>query len=269
MNGSPARLTVDERYATAVDSSHLEVEPDRRCDVDMLIAAGWVRDGLGTSLYRLRVEWDAVQTEHRTAVGAMRFQEARAAAKDREAWQLEQKGQAAAASALREIAAAVRKSASAAALTEQTMLLARLKGLRQAREAVHAFGRALAARARLSPDDPLVGQVSAKALDLWLNDGCPACEGRGFNGGFGSPLVLCARCGGTGKRAQNLHHSSEWQAFGRLLLSQLDRKADHVTGLMRRFLAHRRAADPEFRASAMRILSKELERLRSSAAQED
>ena len=48
-----------ERYSRAISSSHLEVT-DKPGDVDALIAAGWIRDGLATMLYRLRVEYDLI-----------------------------------------------------------------------------------------------------------------------------------------------------------------------------------------------------------------
>lgn len=49
-----------ERYQRAVQSSNLKVDELAPGDVDALIAAGLVRDGLGTSLLRLRSERDSV-----------------------------------------------------------------------------------------------------------------------------------------------------------------------------------------------------------------
>lgn len=54
------RLTTAEHYVRATESIHLEVMTERRGDVDMLIAAGWVKDGLGTTLFRLRSEFDGM-----------------------------------------------------------------------------------------------------------------------------------------------------------------------------------------------------------------
>lgn len=51
--------TIPERYSRAIESGHLEVRPGV-CDVDMLIAAGWAKEGLGTALFRLRTEFDTV-----------------------------------------------------------------------------------------------------------------------------------------------------------------------------------------------------------------
>ena len=49
-----------ERYAAATQTSNLRCNAESRGDVDMLIAAGWIAEGLGTSLYSLQIEFDAV-----------------------------------------------------------------------------------------------------------------------------------------------------------------------------------------------------------------
>jgi len=60
------RPTIAERYAVAMESSNLRVKPTR-CDTDLLMAAGVAKDrngnslALGTSLYRLRAEFDSVK----------------------------------------------------------------------------------------------------------------------------------------------------------------------------------------------------------------
>lgn len=53
-----------ERYGRAIVSSHLRLE-EGHCDVDLLIAAGWLKDGLGAMLYRLRGEFDTVRASVR------------------------------------------------------------------------------------------------------------------------------------------------------------------------------------------------------------
>lgn len=52
--------TMDERYAGALESSHLELISNARGALDMLIAAGWSGDSLGVNLIRLRIEFDSV-----------------------------------------------------------------------------------------------------------------------------------------------------------------------------------------------------------------
>lgn len=61
--------SVGERYSSAVRSSNLRVKLEARGDVDMMIAAGCVPDGLGATLYRLAVEFDTVRNELRDAKG--------------------------------------------------------------------------------------------------------------------------------------------------------------------------------------------------------
>lgn len=55
-------MNVSDRYARSITSSHLEVT-EFTGDVDSLIAAGWVREGLSTILWRVRVEFDAVDKQ--------------------------------------------------------------------------------------------------------------------------------------------------------------------------------------------------------------
>lgn len=57
--------TVAERYTTATRSSNLRVAERRNGDADVLIAAGWSDDTLGSLLYRLHAEFDAVRAEVR------------------------------------------------------------------------------------------------------------------------------------------------------------------------------------------------------------
>ena len=62
MNDAPS---IGERYSAAIESSDLRVRAEKRGDVDILIAAGWVGEGLGPMLYRLQVEFDLVRADVR------------------------------------------------------------------------------------------------------------------------------------------------------------------------------------------------------------
>lgn len=63
---SPYR-TVEEAYTRAgTSSSNLKVDPDRRGDADVLIAAGWSPGMLGGALMRLRGEWDSTAQQRRS-----------------------------------------------------------------------------------------------------------------------------------------------------------------------------------------------------------
>lgn len=60
MTAPEDRPTVGERYGRAMQSSQLQVTADKPGDVDLLIAAGWVQEGLGCRLYRLRLQFDGM-----------------------------------------------------------------------------------------------------------------------------------------------------------------------------------------------------------------
>lgn len=67
------RPGIEEKYGRAMTSSHLEVSNERTGDVDLLIAAGWIKaESLGTRLFRLRHEFDATnEVELRNAASSM------------------------------------------------------------------------------------------------------------------------------------------------------------------------------------------------------
>ena len=57
LNDTPR--TVEESYTSATTSSNLRCEPDKRTDLDVLIAAGCTPGILGAALMRLRSEFDS------------------------------------------------------------------------------------------------------------------------------------------------------------------------------------------------------------------
>lgn len=57
-------MSTEERYARAINSSHLEVKDEARGDVDTIIAAG-MAERLGVMLVRLRAEWDTIHPAER------------------------------------------------------------------------------------------------------------------------------------------------------------------------------------------------------------
>ncbi len=66
-------MSTEEAYLRATDSSHLEWKPSL-ADVDRLVAAGLVRESLGTRLIRLRAEFDSLSgtTLHRVSIRLLR-----------------------------------------------------------------------------------------------------------------------------------------------------------------------------------------------------
>lgn len=65
MTINPDAITIDERLASAANTSNLKVEAERRGDGDVLIAAGWTSKTLeyviGRHLIALHSEWDRAE----------------------------------------------------------------------------------------------------------------------------------------------------------------------------------------------------------------
>jgi len=285
------RPSLPERYAGAIESSHLEVVP-RRCDVDYLVAAGWTRDSLGAMLYRLRTEYDAVRGERQLAILNEQAAARMASSLIRAAAQINAKraqesdafkAQRMAGDATRTMdnAQQVAEEARRSALTSRALIMVHLKTLPGARAATHGFARIHALRSKfMAPKyrdqeirrNEVVAQVAARALDVWIDPACPHCQGRGFHGGYTEPVVICQECGGTtnrlsGRRGERLGKSEHAHQFGLSLLAEMDRKAEKVEREMRRYMAgHEHAAQAD---SARRVIQARLAELRSAAAQED
>ena len=62
------RKPLEERYLGSATSIHLRLDLEKPGDVDLLIAAGWIKESLATSLYRLRGEFDRAAGPLRLAV---------------------------------------------------------------------------------------------------------------------------------------------------------------------------------------------------------
>lgn len=70
LNDTPR--TVEEAYTSATQSSNLRCEPDRRTDVDILLASGMTPGILGAALMRLHSEFDSSsEKQARTATDAI------------------------------------------------------------------------------------------------------------------------------------------------------------------------------------------------------
>lgn len=208
-----------ERYTRAIDSNHLEVKPIERGAVDYLIAAGWVADGLGVMLFRLRSEFDAVRAEQRQAERNLIAAEA-----------LAKHGT--------DLAKAIaHQAAEDAALTARALILIHLKSLAPTKEALGKFAALLATRERYMKPDAAVAKIAGRALDWWLDPLCPACNGTGATGALGQPRTICTACHGSKVRQVRLAPDEAGHQFGKGLMNRMDAKCDLVAGKMRRFLA--------------------------------
>lgn len=175
-----------------MESSDLSYQAEVRGDVDMLIAAGWVRESLGTSLYRTRSEYDACNRR-----------------------QLLQ---------------------AATDTTASVLASGQLKSLGGTRQQLAAVAMFQAAKRKYEADTRAIYDIALRSLDAWLDPLCPACDGRGFKGSFGTAKKLCQVCSGTTHRRARLHNTNPGHDFGKSLLVLMDRRADAVTRLMKQFL---------------------------------
>lgn len=199
-----------ERYIRATRSSHLELKTEAG-DVDVLIAAG-MADRLGTVLLRCRQEWDAGRAQLEQADENLAQGHALA---DREA---------------RSVgvgptrAALLRRNVEDEALQLRAFILLGMTSLRPAKEALkrHASNRAVRRSMNLQPFE--IARCVGHALDVWLDTRCNACEGRGVNGGYGAPQIICQACKGSKvrRRVFPANHADE-QALGEWLLAEMDR----------------------------------------------
>lgn len=266
------RPGLEERYGKAIGSKRLQVEPDKRCDVDMLVASGWIAETLATELLRLRQEFDAArgdlqQANHNAAsvwkVAHKLQSEGRKHTPDGPAHDAIREQRLMAATA----AVQMLKDAERQALTARALILVHLKSLHSTKHRLGAFALGLAVKSGFLKPSAHVLTVTGRALDFWLDPACPSCDGRGFHGGVGTPIELCPDCHGSAKRVVNFGGSDADQVFGKRLLAEMDRKADMVMGQWKRFLYSREQERTREVASAE--LAKRLQGLRSTQAQED
>ncbi len=189
-------ITTEERYARAIGSSHLEVTPHMDA-ISVIIAAGWVRDGLGTILYRLRTEHDAARGNLRRLSNPHAIS------------QTDAQLVAAQLKSLHSATQAVRRFAIKSAKRHAGLL-------------------------RYHGDD--APEVGVRALGYWLDPLCHSCNGRGFSGGTGTPVEVCKHCHGSGRTLPRLSKTEAGQQFGYLLSSEFERKTCRVGELIKRHL---------------------------------
>lgn len=122
--------------------------------------------------------------------------------------------------------------------TARLLILMNLRSLPAAKEAMFNFALAKAESRGCMSDTKAIAAVVGRALDVWLDRRCGHCEGRGFNGGYGVPKLMCVgkgKCGGTGNRRNSqLSANASEHALGVFLLTEMDRKATNSMGQIAR-----------------------------------
>lgn len=265
------KRTIAERYGDATQATNLEVNTEERRDADYLVAAGWSRVHLGAALHRLRAEWDLAAGDYRLA----QEHQKRVRRTVDHLWQdLKPQLVAGPCQGLRVIVD-IEKAAADAALTAKALAMVHLKTLREATNALGGYAEYQAIRQRLALDLGQVRRVASKAMQAWLDGSCHACGGKGFTGGYLTPMVLCTECRGTAKaRAFDPAKArTPADAFMQFLLAEMDRKCHRMDRSMSRRIREREPAltqeQNQDRVAAQRDVKKRIAALSSTAAQED
>ncbi len=276
---SDDRASIKERYTSAIGSTRLTLVAERTGDVDLLIAAGWVQDGLATQIYRLMAEFDTVRGEVRVAQQEqVRLQDE--LTKHRKRHDI---GDHTSPRGPMQTTAHRREGEALSAAMEQEALQARafallqLKTLASTKQAVGRYADQQATRRGLVSLSPLaVMAIVGKVLEVMLDPLCAGCQGSGKVGTFPNQYLHTGKgasfCGGSGRRKVDLAHDAAGESFGRWLLSDLERKAEGVDQRMRQFLRRYQMEQPKLVAeseAAVSQLQRRLVELRSAEAAVD
>ena len=223
------RVTLAERYGIATTTSNLRVG-EKRGDADLILAAGLQPNHLGVQLLRLQGEFDGIKAELAHAEEAARRLEAQAKRADRAGVTEDFDGPA--------LAQIIRRRSEGEIITERFLILQHLGTLRQTKMAVWSFAMVLADKQRFRQRGDVVQRLSAKALDIFLDPTCGACEGTGVvgSGYLGETMRVCDRCGGSAHRRDQIGSDARARWFGFLLLGDLQKEAESAARSMGRLL---------------------------------
>jgi hypothetical protein len=187
---STEKPDVQESYQTAINTTDLTVEADRRGAGDVLIAAGWSESRLGQALIRLQGEWDGagkprklteLEIEHYAQVEANNLARERKLPKGA-------------------VKPDVRKMRTAA-------LIGYSQGMKRRAEQMRARVEVM----ELLADWALMRGVDAAllgpALTHWTTPTCPVCDGHGKRKLPEAPVLgkQCHHCNGSGERPRPLN----------------------------------------------------------------
>lgn len=231
MTNTEDRPTLEERYSRAMSTSHLEVK-DRPGDVDMLIAAGWCKETLGTMLYRLRSEFDAVKGGEHAVASAELDRIDRMIEKCRDDFQHHRHPKQFLRVEIEQLEAAAKRTA----LTSRALILARMKSLDPTKQALARWAVVQATKLTFMKDDVAVCRLAGRVLEAFLDPVCGSCRGRRFHGGYGTPRMICRACSGTGERRVHIGVDGEERQFAGRLLALMDGMLATVNQQMRAFL---------------------------------
>ena len=109
--------------------------------------------------------------------------------------------------------------------TERVLALMQVRSLTGVKAKLGEMARRQAWSSGFRGTERDVNHITGRCLDVFLSPTCPACEGRGFNGGGRheqtGPPILCVPCRGSGTRGQAIGHNPSEREFARNLLAAM------------------------------------------------
>ena len=176
MTDEQQKLTITERYSSAINASNLRVEAGRNGQIDYIMAMAWSPSRVGSALMRLHSEWDGASKPHRITQEAVnQFAATLTGTKE-------------------EKTAKAQRIAQDWHLHECALLLGKLKSLPSARAQLEIWAR----RQHIADAEWRVAEI----LLWWLSHVCPVCSGRGKEIIRDTPSLShrdCRACHGTGE----------------------------------------------------------------------
>lgn len=231
------QVTLEERYSRAITTSHLEAG-DGASDLDLVIAAGWLRNDLGPLLYRLRVELDIARGD--PMLVDQRRRELQQAIKLSQAQlQREMKRGPSRAAADLEVLLLRQQQLHDEECAAYAKALLQLRSLPAARDALGRWAVIEATKRRFMKPDGVVLVLAGRVLRAFLEPRCQSCHGLGTKGGNGKPAHVCRCCGGTGRAQEALGQDDAERNFCVFMLAEMERSFSFVEATMRRYLRNR------------------------------
>jgi hypothetical protein len=195
---------VEEQYTSAMSTSDLRVEADRKCDADIIIASGWSQGRIGAALMRLHTEYDGSEKPRLLdfayfmpdLVGA-----AAAVAKDGKVSKED----------MRRLKKKAHELANKFNVSQLSVFLSKLKALPDVRTQITLE----LVKRGMEDAEP----VAVDLIRWWLHQTCPVCNGTKMQTAEGTHRhngKACSACHGTGKT------EAPAEALGRRTASWMD-----------------------------------------------
>lgn len=215
---------ISERYASATETSDMRIQLDRINPGDLIIAAAFSGEQAGGVFARLRTEFDQARAEVRhdsaapvaIAKGEVdKYIKAKLAELIVDGLYRVNDGR-----IIREQGG--KFTIEGISFTDERMtVMTKLKSREAAKAEVRRMAASRAERRGADFGDHL-RDLAWQALSVWLDPRCSPCGGRGFNGGFGVPKIMCKHCEGSTSRRDAIGKTQAEGAFIRALVGDIE-----------------------------------------------